>query len=157
MSEIIKKEPARMMEFDPFAMLRDLVRFDPFREMEPFVARAPREAFAPDFEVRENKDAFVFKADLPGVKLEDLEISVAGDRLTIKGKRDVEVESQDDTIYTYERSYGTFSRLFTLPAGIDAEHAKSELKDGVLTLVVPKKESAIAKKIAITAGEEAKH
>ena len=152
MSEIIKKEPGRI-EWDPFGALREWMRFDPFRELEPFVARLPREAFAPDFEVRENKDAFVFKADLPGVKLDDVEIAITGDRLTVKGKRDVEAETKDDTIYTYERSYGSFIRTFTLPGGVDAEHAKSELKDGVLTLVVPKTAEAQAKKIPIGAGE----
>lgn len=148
MADIIKRE-GRRMEIDPFQALREWMRWDPFREMEPYLPGIAKEAFVPSFEVRENKDAFVFKADLPGVKGEDLDISITGDRLQIKGKRDVESESKEDTIYMYERCYGDFTRTFTLPTGADAEHARSELKDGVLTLVIPKKASATAKKIPV--------
>jgi HSP20 family protein len=102
--------------------------------------------------VRENKFACVFKADLPGVKQDDLEVSITGNRLQISGKRDEEKEAKDDTFYTYERSYGSFSRTFTLPDTADAEHVKTELQDGVLSLVVPKKPEAQAKKIPISIG-----
>ena len=77
-------------------------------------------------------------------------ITSTGNRLQISGKRDHETETKHDTIYTYERQYGSFSRSFTLPDGADLEHAKSELKDGVLTLAVPKKAGAQSKKIAIS-------
>ena len=94
----------------------------------------------------------MFKADVPGIKTEDLEISTAGNRLQITGKRDAEHETKTDTVYTFERQYGSFTRTFTLPDGADLEHAKSELKDGVLTLVIPKKPNAQARKIAISTG-----
>ena len=112
--------------------MRDLFRWDPFREMSPFAA-SPEEVatFSPSFEVAENKDAYLFKADVPGITKENLEI-------------------RTDTIYTYERQYGSFCRSFTLPEGADLEHARSELKDGVLTLAVPKKPDAQSKKIAIS-------
>jgi HSP20 family protein len=150
MADIIRKETGRLLEFDPFQGLREWMKWDPFREMEPYLPRVTREIFNPTFEVRENKETFIFKADLPGVKAQDLEVSLTGDRLQIHGKRDAELESKEDTIYTYERCYGTFTRTFTLPAGVDVEHIVTELKDGVLTLVLPKKPNAVAKKIPIS-------
>ena len=155
MADIIKKnggQQGQLVEFDPFRMMRDLLRWDPFREMAPAFPAMPafdRNAFAPTFDVTENKDGYIFKADVPGVKTQDLEISTSGNRIQISGKRDVEQESKSDTVYTYERQYGSFTRAFTLPDGADIEHAKSELKDGVLTLVIPKKVEAQTKKIAI--------
>jgi HSP20 family protein len=139
-------------ENDPF---RWLLRWDPFREMTPsWFGQPPVEAmFSPAFEVKENKDSFLFKADLPGMKEQDVEVKLAGDRLTISGKREAEREDKDDTYYAYERSFGSFLRTFTLPEGFDAEHVHAELKDGVLTVVVPKQPTAQAKTIAIKGGE----
>jgi HSP20 family protein len=135
--------------WDPFRAMRDLMRWDPFREMAPMMA-AERE-WMPAFEVREDKDAFHFKADLPGIKREDVDVSLTGNRLVIAGKREAEKEAKEDTFYAYERSYGSFKRIFTLPEGIDADHVTSELENGVLTLVVPKKAEALAKKIPVAA------
>jgi len=143
MADLIKKTGNVPVEFDPFRAMREMLRWDPFREM------APMSVYTPHFDVTENKDSYVFKADVPGVKLEDLEITLTGNRLQITGKRDVEAEEKKDTYYTYERQFGTFTRAFTLPEGIDTVHAKSELKDGVLTLVIPKILAAPAKKIPI--------
>lgn len=150
MAEIVKKSGnGDVIEaWDPFRAMRDWMRWDPFREMAPLLGRTERE-WMPAFEVRENKDAYVFTADVPGMKPEDIEVSLTGNRLSISGKRESQKEHKEDTYYTYERSYGSFSRAFTLPEGIDTEHLKSELKDGVLTLVVPKKPEAQAKKIPI--------
>jgi len=153
MADIVKKSPAQMNEWDPFRMMRDWLRWDPFREMSPTFPTEPAwetASFMPSFDVTENKDAYVFKADVPGVKKEEIEILTTGNRLQISGKRDSEHETKTDTVYTYERRYGNFTRTFTLPDGADVEGAKSELKDGVLTLVIPKKANAQAKKIAIS-------
>jgi HSP20 family protein len=149
MADIVKKSETPM-EWDPFRAMRDLFGWDPFREMAPIVGRIERE-WNPTFEVREQKDAYVFTADVPGVKKDDLEVTLTGNRLTIAGKRFAEEEHKDDRFYTYERSYGSFSRVFTLPEGIDVEHVKSELADGVLTLAIPKIPAAQPKKIAIGA------
>jgi HSP20 family protein len=151
MSNIVKKdENAGGL----FPSMRDLLRWDPFREMAPLWNRFDRGGaeWLPSFEVRETQDSYVFKADLPGVKKEDIDVSLRGTRLQISGKRESEKENKDDTYYTYERSYGSFTRAFTLPAEIDAEHVHSELKDGVLTLAIPKKAAAQAKKIPIGTG-----
>jgi HSP20 family protein len=144
-------------EWDPFRMMRDMLRWDPFREMAPIAATTPSAVtFAPDFEVKETKDAYQFRADVPGLKDKDLEISATGNRLSVSGKREAEQQEKGETYFVYERSYGSFTRAFTLPEGIDTEHIKAELKDGVLTLVVPKKAEAMPRKITVQAGEKTK-
>jgi HSP20 family protein len=152
MTEIVKKNGAeRPTEWNPLRLMRDWLRWDPFREMAPPSFPAFEGLpWNPTFEVTENKDGFLFKADVPGVKKEDLEISTSGNRLQISGRRDAEKETKGDTVYTYERQYGSFLRIFTLPDGADLENAKSELKDGVLALVIPKLPGAQAKKIPIS-------
>lgn len=149
------RDPFQIMrEFarNPFEMMRDLMRWDPFGEMAPITSGARR--WSPDFEVRETKSSYVFKADLPGTKKEDLDISLVGNRLQVSGRRDEEEEARDDTYYAYERNYGSFTRTFTLPDTADTEHVSSELRDGVLTLVVPKKPEAQPRKIQIGTGEK---
>ncbi len=140
------------VEWEPFRAMRDLLRWDPFRELAPF--RAPETAFSPDFEVKETKDAYVFKADVPGVKDSDLDITLTKNRLTVQGKREAEQEEKQDTYYAYERSYGSFTRSFTLPEGVDADHLRADLTNGVLTIVLPKVAEAKPRKITVggTAG-----
>jgi HSP20 family protein len=140
--------PARDTRWDPFRMLRDLAAWDPFREIQPLMPAMPA-GFTPSFEVKETKDGFSFKADVPGVKEGDIDVTLSGNRLTITGKREAEREEKSDQFYCYERSYGDFSRAFTLPDGIDASKVNAELKDGVLTVSVAKSAQTQAKKIAI--------
>lgn len=142
-------------EWDPFRLVRDMFRWDPFGEMGPALAlEVP--SYSPAFEVKETKESFVFKADVPGIKEQDLEVSVAGNRLTISGKREAEKEDKGETFYTYERSYGTFTRTFTLPDQTNGEHVKAQLNNGELTVVVPKTSAAVAKRIPVAAGEKPK-
>jgi len=150
MADITKKNGNEIVQWDPMRAMRDMLRWDPFREMTPFAEFSGMEKFNPSFEVTENKEGYVFKADVPGVRKEDLEVTMTGNRLQISGKRESEVEEKKDTIYTYERQYGRFTRAFTLPEGADMDHVKSDLKDGVLTLAIPKKVAAQPKKIAIS-------
>lgn len=134
--------------WDPSRMMRDFFGWDPFREMAPFVAQAPA-TFVPSFEIKETKDSYLFKADVPGVKESDLEVTVTGNRLSITGKREAEKQEQTDTFYTYERSYGDFTRSFTLPDGVDTNSVHADLSQGVLTLSIRKTPEAQPKKIAI--------
>lgn len=142
-------------EWDPFRAMRDMLRWDPFRELAPVLPSELR-SFAPAFEVKETKESFVFKADVPGLKEEDLEVNLTGSRLTISGKREAEKEDKNDTYYTYERSYGSFTRTFTLPEQTDATHVKAALKNGELTVVVPKTPAAVSKRIPVSAGDKPK-
>jgi HSP20 family protein len=137
-----------MAEADPFRFMREMLGWEPFRELMP-AWRLDAPAYAPAFEVKETKEAYLFKADLPAVKEEELEIALTGNRLTIAGKREAEEEEKNETIYVYERMYGAFTRTFTLPDGIDAEHVRAELKEGVLRVVVPKLPEVQPRKIAI--------
>jgi HSP20 family protein len=144
--------PSSASVWDPFRVMRDVLRWDPFHELEA----AGGEYFAPSFDVKENKEGYVFRADLPGVKDEDLEIALTGNRLTISGKREQERREQGETYYATERSYGSFSRAFTLPDGTDGENVKAELKNGVLQVVVPKKPEVQPRKITISKEEPSK-
>lgn len=150
---LIRREPAGVTptrkEFDPFRFMADFMKFDPFRELEPTFVYDDRIAFRPAFEVKENKEAFTFKADLPGVVDKDLEVTLDGNRLVIAGHRMEERDEKNDTFFVYERSYGSFTRAFTLPDGADVEHITSRLDAGVLTIVVPKKPEVMPKKIAV--------
>jgi len=155
MADIVKKNGNQPVEFDPMRAMREMLRWDPFREMSPLFSALPafeRVGFNPNFDVTETKDAYEFRADVPGVKKEEIEISATGNRLQISGKRESQQENKAENVYTYERQYGSFTRSFTMPEGADLDHAKSEMKDGVLTLIVPKKPGAQAKKIAISSG-----
>jgi HSP20 family protein len=135
--------------------MREMLRWDPFQEMRPMWS-GEAAAYAPAFEVKETKEGFVFKADLPGVKEQDLEVNVTGSRLSVSGKRQEEKETKAETYYTYERSYGTFTRNFTLPEGADAAHVKAELKGGELTIVVPKTAETVARRIPVASGDKPK-
>lgn len=144
------KTPLATVEprWEPLRIMRDLLNWDPFREMTPYVPSMPA-GFVPSFDIKETKDGYVFKADVPGVKDSDLEISVTGNRLTVSGKRETEKEEQTDTYYNCERSYGEFTRSFTLPDGVDMNTVNADLNQGVLTLSIRKTPGAQTKKIAI--------
>ncbi|WP_257459114.1 Hsp20/alpha crystallin family protein [Archangium lipolyticum] len=144
--------------FDPFEQMRELMGFDPFERMGRIVGGGGEQtwSFVPAFEVKETKDAYIFKADLPGVKESDLDITLTGDRLTIGGKRETEQQEESDRFYAYERSYGSFSRSFTLPEGVDGEHVTAELKDGVLNLRLPKLPEVQPKRIQVGATDASK-
>ncbi len=148
--------PVARREWDPFETMRELMGWEPFREL-PRLWRGEERApmFAPAFDVRETKDAFFFKADLPGFRQQDVDVNLAGNRLTISGKRQEEEVDDTDRYYCVERTYGSFSRAFTLPQDIDVEHVHADMKEGVLTIRIPKTEQAQPKRIAIGGGAPA--
>jgi HSP20 family protein len=140
---------------EPLRMMRNLLSWDPFREMAPLPV-AERVVFNPDFEIKETANAYEFRADLPGVKEKDVEVSLIGNRLHIIGKRDPEKIEETDTLYAAERRYGAFTRIFTLPEGVDTEHVFCELKEGVLFVAVPKAPEAKPKRIPVQVGLKTK-
>ena len=137
-----------MTESDLFRMMREMMRWDPFR-MIGLPLWAERDRWMPHFEIREDPGEIRVLADVPGVKCEDLKISVHGNRLTISGHRESEERGKGETVHTYERQYGQFTRTFTLPDNVDPDRITSELRDGVLTIIVPMTASARARKIQI--------
>jgi HSP20 family protein len=109
--------------------------------------------FVPRFDVKESKSEYVLSADLPGVKPAAVEISLDGNQLKISGSREESHKAETDRTCLTERSYGSFSRLFTLPEGVDGGQVHATLRDGVLTVAVPKKPEAQPRTIPINAGE----
>ena len=140
--------PARE-RLSPFRMMRELMGWDPFREIMPVWPEQLGAEFAPAFDIKETQDAYVFHADVPGMKESDIEVTVSGNRLNVSGKREQSKEEKGERYYAYERSYGSFSRSFTLPEGVDTSSTHADLKDGVLTLTVHKTQQAQAKKIPV--------
>jgi HSP20 family protein len=139
--------------WEPFRAMRDLLAWDPFREIAPLLPQIPA-SFLPSFDVKETTDSYVFKADVPGVKESDLEVTTTGNRLVVSGKREAEKEEKTDTYYSCERSHGEFRRSFTLPEGVDMNTVQAALNEGVLTVSVKKAPEAQAKKIAVQSGSK---
>jgi len=141
-------EPSRT--WDPWRTMRAMMGWDPFREMAAMPSFEERGiTFNAPFDIKETKDAYLFKADLPGIKEKDLEVTMTGNRLDVSGKREEEKEEKSDRYYSYERNYGSFSRSFTLPEGAEVDKLRASLDQGVLTITVPKKPDVQAKKIAV--------
>ncbi|XXF77662.1 Hsp20/alpha crystallin family protein [Myxococcaceae bacterium GXIMD 01537] len=138
-------------EWDPFQRMQEVMGWDPLETMSQLLSAREGAAgtFVPAFDVKETKDAFIFKADLPGIEEKDLDITLTGDRLVVSGKRESEKREQHERYFTWERSAGSFSRAFTLPEGINGEAVNAELKGGVLTLVLPKKPEVQPKRIKV--------
>jgi len=148
---------------------RGLIRWSPFREMEEMERRindvfgrpllpaiwrrTPVEemGWAPAIEMFEKDDKFMVKAELPGMKEEDIDVSVVGDTLTIKGERKAESEVKEEDYYCCERSYGSFSRSITLPSSVDAKNIEASYENGVLEVSLPKAAEVKPKKITVSA------
>jgi len=142
---------SRREGWDPFHTMRELIHWDPFRDVGRGPWLAAPATFAPAFEVKETKDAFEFKADVPGIDAKDIDVKLANNRLTVSGKREAEKTDKGETYYSYERSYGSFSRSFTIPQGANEDAVRADLKDGVLQIVVPKKPEMKAREIPVKA------
>lgn len=105
--------------------------------------------FAPAFDISETENEFVVKAELPGVDPKDIEVGLMGTVLTIKGEKKEEKEEKARNVHTVERSFGSFSRSFRLPTDVVEDKVEAVYKDGVLTMKLPKAESAKKKSIKI--------
>ena len=151
---------------------RGLTVWQPFRELEemgrrfedffgrPFLPstwrRFPSEemAWSPAIDVLEKDDRFEVKIDLPGVKEEDVDVSVTGDMLTISGEKQAEKEVKKKGYSYSERSYGSFSRSITIPSNVDAGKIEACYDKGVLEITLPKAVEVKPKKIKVTAKKE---
>ena len=113
--------------------------------------RVPTEemAWTPTVEMYEKDDKFVVRAELPGMKKEELDISVLGDTLTIKGERKAKSEVKDEDYYRCELCYGKFSRSVALPAAVDAKKVEASYENGILEITLPKVEEAKPKKVEV--------
>jgi len=111
-------------------------------------------AFTPSVDVKESDKDFIIRAELPGVEEKDIEVTLSGDTVTIKGEKKEEREDKGKNYYYMERSYGSFNRVIPLAAETDAGKASASFKNGVLNITVPKSQSAKARgtKVPIKAG-----
>ena len=157
MANIVRRREQRPVfqsffdSWEPFRLMNELVGWESHDTHRPVARFTPGSGLVPSFDIKETKEAYLIQADLPGFKEADLEISLTGDRLTVGGKRERQERQEDETYYSMERSYGSFSRTFTLPDGVQGDKVKAELKDGVLGLTLPKKPEVKSKRIAIKA------
>ena len=139
--------------------------WNPFQEMEELLDRYARSSrrslakhegsemlsgdWAPTVDIEENRDNFTIKAELPGVKKEDVSVSLEDSVLTIRGQKKYEKEEKDKKHHLVECSYGSFVRSFTLPANIKSDKIDANYKDGILSLTVPKAEESKPKQIEV--------
>ncbi|MDH3265540.1 MAG: Hsp20/alpha crystallin family protein [Gammaproteobacteria bacterium] len=122
--------------------------FPPRRWMETFEPFGLKWPVGIDFERRFRVDILdrdkelVVRAELPGIEKDDVEVTISGDRLMIEAEREFEEEEERETFYRHELGYGELMRTIALPVGVDVEHVNAELKDGILSVVLPKLQAA---------------
>jgi len=151
----------------------ELVPWRPFRgELTPmrremdelwnrFFGEAPfyrslAEEWSPSIDLSETKDSLVVKAELPGLDVKDVEVSISGNLLTIRGEKKKEEEEKDEHHYRSERYYGSFQRVFQLPTNVKADKVGASFDKGVLKVTLPKVEEAKKKQIEVKVKEEKK-
>lgn len=111
--------------------------------------REPTAGVFPLMNVTEGKDNYYVRAELPGLKADELDISVTGETLSISGERKLPVEDEKAQYHRRERGAGKFSRIVSLPTQVDTGKAEAHCADGILTVVLPKAEEAKPKQIAV--------
>ncbi|RLC95225.1 MAG: Hsp20/alpha crystallin family protein [Chloroflexi bacterium] len=137
----------------------------PFRELEDMESRlgdlfdramgpwwrpsTTGRGWLPPVEMFEKDDRFVIRAELPGMTQEDIDISIVGDTLTIKGERKADTEIKEENYYHCERAYGSFTRSITIPAAVDTEKVEASYKNGILEINLPKVPEVKPKKVQI--------
>lgn len=145
----------------------NLIKWDPFGELEEVSNRLNRlfgrsaapattgsemlqmADWTPSADIEETENAFVVKAEIPGVKKEDVKATVEDGILSIRGERKMEKEESGKKFHRVERSYGSFMRSFRMPDGVDDAAAKAEFKDGMLNVTLPKSEKVKTKAVDI--------
>ena len=144
----------------------DLIHWRPFREVSRLrnemdrlwddyfgpgrrALRPLEEAWLPLVDVSETGDKITVKAEIPGMEAKDIEISMVGDTLTLKGEKKAEREEMEENYHMVERSYGSFSRTMKLPSTVDADKVEATYKNGVLTVVLPKREETKPRQIEV--------
>jgi HSP20 family protein len=144
-----------------------IVRYDPFRDLRTLQEEVNRlfstnltrsfgdegigrGAWAPSVDIYENKDQIVLEAELPGMNQDDFDLSIENNIITLRGEREFEKTEETDNYHRVERSYGSFTRSFTLPQSVSAEGATAEYNNGVLRVTLPKREETKARRIQVS-------
>lgn len=133
------------LTYDPFQGLRLFEDAVTRLMSEPSAGRP----WAPAVDILETEDAITLKADLPDVKIEDLDIRVENNTLTLRGHRKFEKDDKVKGYHRIERSYGEFVRIFALPNTVDNEKVGADYKNGVLSITLPKKEAAKPRQVKV--------
>lgn len=145
----------RFIPYREFPMIREMDKFldDMFSSFPTFYPERRRGLmegeWLPKVDIAETDENVIVTAELPGVKQEDVSITVTDYILTIKGEKKEEKEIKKEDYYRIERSYGTFQRSVTLPTGVQADKAKATHKDDIYTVTIPKSETAKPKEIKV--------
>jgi HSP20 family protein len=139
---------------DPFAEVARFRRgidllLDEACRLAPGIMTVTEGSWRPRVDVSETDERILVRAELPGVKQEDIQVSIQNGTLTLKGERKLEREVNESPYSRIERSYGTFERRMVLPPVVNPDEAKATYKDGVLEIQLPKKEEAKPKGIKV--------
>jgi HSP20 family protein len=143
-----------------------IVRYDPFRDLRSLqdevnrlfttnISRVfgdegiARGAWNPSVDIYENKDQIIIEAELPGMNREDFDLSFENNTITLRGERRFEKKDESDNYHRVERSYGSFTRSFTLPPTVSGDGIAAEYRNGVLRITLPKREEVKARRIEI--------
>jgi HSP20 family protein len=118
----------------------------------PRVKFPTAEELSPSVDIYEEKNDVVVKAELPGIKKEDIDITLTDDTISISGEKRKETEVSKKDYYRWECSYGSFARSFALPTEVQSDKVKAEFKDGVLEIRIPKSEEAVKKEKKVKIG-----
>ena len=154
MLERWKPQTSALSRWDPFSELLDMRRemdrlFGGFFGGTPATMAAAEGLWAPAVDIRETKDGFVVEAELPGMKQDEIQITIVDNTLTLKGERKRDQEVRENGYTRIERAYGTFQRALVLPSVVDAAKVRAKYTDGVLAIELPKKEEAKPKEIKV--------
>ncbi|PSJ17811.1 Hsp20/alpha crystallin family protein [Nitrosomonas supralitoralis] len=136
--------------YEPWGLLSQLQKELERGGMEGSTATAE---WAPAVDIKEGTDKFVIHADIPGVKPEEIDISMESGVLTIKGEKKSESKTEQEGYKRVERTYGSFYRRFSLPDTANADAISASSKHGVLEVIIPKREAVLPKKINVSAVE----
>ncbi|AKH39221.1 MULTISPECIES: Hsp20/alpha crystallin family protein [Nitrosomonas] len=143
-----------IMRYEPWGLLTQLQK--ELEQMRGDVSRESSSATAewvPSVDIKEETDKFVLLADLPGVKPEEIDVSMENGVLTIKGEKRTEAKAEKEGYKRVERTYGSFYRRFSLPDTANSDAISAVSKHGVLEIVIPKRESVQPKKINVASNE----
>lgn len=154
MFSLVTRRPATWVANDVRRMDRlfnDVFTAFPFSDLITRDAESTA-AWIPAVDVFETAEGLRVIAELPGVKPEDVKVSVEQGVLTLRGEKRQSAEEQTESVHRYERSYGVFQRSFQLPSSVDADRIDARMEHGVLTIALPKAEKAKAKEIAVKIG-----